>query len=118
MLWSALTEFAPWSLSGVPSILHSQNAGKRARGPLRERRVGINVVRPVDELVVEVDAGQAGGFAGQPEIGGLHRRGLPAAGFHRLFVVGAVEADVAHVERLAGAWRAAPALPSQAWRKG
>ena len=32
MLCSALTEFAPWSLSGVPSILHSQNAGKRARG--------------------------------------------------------------------------------------
>ena len=53
MLCSAASETAPWSLSGVPSILHSQNAENRGRGRFGNgaRRLAVTFQRvPLREL--------------------------------------------------------------------
>ena len=58
----------------VGRVVHLRFPERRETGARASRPggIGIDVVGPVDELVVEVDAGQPGRLAGQAEIGGLH----------------------------------------------
>ena len=86
----------------VRRVIHLRFPEGREAGPRtrRPRRLGIDVIGPVDELVIEVDTRQAGRLARQAKIRGLNGLCLPSAGFHGLAVRRAVEAHGAHVQRL------------------